>query len=202
MMAGNVTVGDMGARKMVPVIFEEGGVTITRTHLSVPGHIFAFAKIQSLRLERISPTGLHAKVVKGPIGFRLMVSTIANAREVTVFQTTDAEYMKRIESAINQAAAANKGKRIVWPGQNPEGSPVLRRRARGWLSNVLPPQYQRGKESASFRARIKVLARRSGMIAHHGAGCRNGNFGVTYCGSIGAVHTSREWACFWCVGAM
>ena|SRR6266567_6220854 len=43
---------------------------------------------------------------------------------------------------------------------------------------------------------VRIFARRSRMIAHYGFARGNGNFGVTYCCGIGAVHASREWAGF------
>ena len=50
--------------------------------------------------------------------------------------------------------------------------------------------------------RFTVLARRSRVIAHRRAARRNGDFGVTHCRGIGAVHTGREWAGFRRMGAM
>src|SRR5258708_7198232 len=94
------------------VIFQEAGVTITKTHIKTPSHCFAFAKLKFARIERLRTGGLPGVIPEVILGFRLVVSTHPKAKPVKIFETTDAELVKRIESAMNQAAAANKAKKV------------------------------------------------------------------------------------------
>jgi len=87
---------------------DEGGVRITRTHLTVPGQSFELAKIESVRIQRVRP-GLLARLRAQKPVFRLLVRPRGNAVPVIAVETQDGEFIGRINNAMNEAAASYKG---------------------------------------------------------------------------------------------
>jgi hypothetical protein len=88
----------------------EAGVTITKTHLTLPGQTFELSKLVVVRIERTPPNPLVALFKRRPT-FRLLVSTSNEAAPKSVFETQDASFIQRFQTAMNRAAAGAGGKR-------------------------------------------------------------------------------------------
>ena len=89
---------------------DEGGIVITRTHLSGNGHTIAFAKIKSVRINK--NWTLLDTLLRRPRKYVLVVSTGVEAAPVTICETGDAAFMERIEKAMDLAAAKAGGTRM------------------------------------------------------------------------------------------
>ena len=96
-----------------PPLLNEGGLVITRTHLTASGHSVELAKIAFVRIERIQPRPLAAALFKRQPTFRLLVSTGPAEGPISVFETKDEELIGRIQTAMNKAAASHpSGRRM------------------------------------------------------------------------------------------
>lgn len=89
------------------LLLDEKGVTITRTHLTAPGHSFNLAKIHLARIERITSGGPLAFLFKREPLFRLIVWTAQDASPISALETKDVEFVGRLQRAMEQAARAN-----------------------------------------------------------------------------------------------
>jgi len=96
------------AAKQDEPFMDEGGVRITRTHLTTPDHSVALAKIESVRIQRVR-TGLLARLSGQEPVFRLLVRPQGNAVPVVALETQDGEFIRRFTNAMNKAAASYKG---------------------------------------------------------------------------------------------
>ncbi len=88
-------------QKQKQCFLNEQGVVITKTHLTTPGHSIEFAKIRSVRVIRDKPW--MAFLFRQQRSFHL---------PVLVFKTQDAEFIKRIEMAMDQAAVFARGEKV------------------------------------------------------------------------------------------
>lgn len=88
-------------------LLDEKGVTITRTHLTTPGHLFDLSKIHLAKIERVTFNGPIALLLKREPVFRLIVWPASDASPICAFETGDVEFVARIQRAIDQAAKAN-----------------------------------------------------------------------------------------------
>jgi len=86
-----------GPKQTVPFL-DENGVVITRTHLTTPSHTIALARLNNVRITR--ENRLMALVSRHKPSFRLVVATAATEVPFVVFETEDAQFMRRIEVAI------------------------------------------------------------------------------------------------------
>ncbi|HSU57003.1 MAG TPA: hypothetical protein VLT36_23370 [Candidatus Dormibacteraeota bacterium] len=87
-------------------ILDEGGVVITRSHLSVPGKRFGWGELGIVRLQRVPPKLLAwlFRILGQATTYHLMVGTKMKQMPVSVFVTRDGGLAARIEDAINQVA--------------------------------------------------------------------------------------------------
>ena len=98
-------------QKQTSCFLNEQGVTITSTRLITPGHTFELARLNSVRIKR--DNRLFALLLGKKRSFRLMVSDAPNKAPFVVFETQDAQFVKRLEIAMKQAADAAKRERVV-----------------------------------------------------------------------------------------
>src|SRR5882724_7056476 len=85
----------------------ESGVTITTTRLITPSHNLEWANISSASIST-SGNPLAALLLRQKGVFQLKVSDKSGADPFIVFETEDAELVKRLKTAMKQANAAAK----------------------------------------------------------------------------------------------
>ena len=91
----------------------ENGLTITATQISWPGHQIAFKDIRSVKIERPARS-LLSLLKKGPQVQRLVLVPLQpDASPLVVCETSDEAFLKRINLAMEKAAFAAKGERVV-----------------------------------------------------------------------------------------
>ena len=95
-----------------PAFLNENGVTVTSTRPVTPKRTFELARIKSVRI--VGHGGpLFSLLLGGKALLQLQVSDKPGAKPVNIYETDDAEFMKRIQNAMDQAAAANRAKKVV-----------------------------------------------------------------------------------------
>jgi len=85
----------------------ESGVTITTTRLITPSHNLEWANITSAGISK-SANPIAALLLRRKQMFLLKVSEKTGGAPLIVFETEDAELVKRLKTAMNEASAAAK----------------------------------------------------------------------------------------------
>jgi hypothetical protein len=91
---------------------DEGGITITGTHLTANGKAFELSKINSVSVRRLPAWPLFDSRLKRPRTLQLVVVTAVDASPESVSETKDEAFMNRIMAAMDRATAAHpRGRR-------------------------------------------------------------------------------------------
>lgn len=105
MLAGRMAIPENQSKYRC--FLNESGVTITTTRLITPSHNLEWENISSVKISKTA-NPVTALLLRRKVLFQVKISDKTGGSAVMVFETEDAELVKRLKTAMSQASAAAK----------------------------------------------------------------------------------------------